>query len=175
MFKNFFNGIWAAIKSLFSAADNTFVGVFRFIDRVEAAVDRSKQLLIDLKKFDFDPKLKSRVINVPRAIEGFQDLWDEITIDLREKLEQLSNEFKYWRSKFESRTPSEGLEAAAPVSARLQDISTMLDQIATSLETILDIAEIIDDVKHRIETLDDLFLPQSRPRQWLTERTYKRV
>jgi CHAD domain-containing protein len=175
MIKNFFKGLWSGITSLFSAADTTFVGVFEFIDKIETAVNTSKTTLEELKKFDFDPKFKTRVVSIPRAIEAFQQLWDEITKDLLEKFHQLANQFQYWRGKFESPTPTEGAEAAAPITAKLQDLHTMLQQIGDSLQTIIDIENIVTDVKTRIETLDDLFLPQNKPRKWLTEPTYKRV
>jgi len=161
---NFFKGIWQWLKGLFSAADDTFIGVFRFADRIERAVDKSRQLLREFQKFDFDPAFKTRVVSVPRAIEGFQDLFDTIRTDLVEKLEQLHREFNYWRSKFEDRTPPDGAEAASAITAKLQDLHTMLEQIGETLETIIDIESILINVKQRIETLDDLFLPQDSTR-----------
>lgn len=160
----FFKGIWQWLKGLFAAADDTFVGVFRFADRIERAVDKSRQLLNEFKTFDFNPAFKTRVVSVPRAIEGFQELFDTVRTDLLDKFEQLHREFNYWRDKFESRTPSEGAEAASAVTAKLQDLHTMLEQIGTTLETIIDIESIVINIKQRIETLDDLFLPQDSVR-----------
>lgn len=123
----------------------------------------------DLKKFHFDPKWKTRVINAPRAIEGVQDIFDIVVHGFRDKFSELH------QSILTLKVALEGLQighfGSPEPQARLTKITDWLGGLYVGLQAfekayknVTDIATMVDDVKQRIETLDDLFLPQGNPK-----------
>jgi hypothetical protein len=127
----------------------------------------------DIPKFKFDPKWKSRVINAPRAIEGIQDVYDIVFHGLGEKFAALYQAILTLRASLEGQNfghfgsvdPQSRLTKIVDYIGALQ---VALRAFATAYHDLSDIAQTIDDVKRRIETLDDLFLPQSNSRVWIT-------
>jgi len=154
------------VGSIISSLDKQFLGFSDVVDAFVEASGQAQQQLKDFEKFDFAPKFKTRVISVPKAIEGFQDLWDLIRNRLLDKFTTIVDETKGVIDGLKH------LPARAPGEPLLQHTALILsivhaynEQLAKLIHDILDFTQTIDDLKMRIETLDDLFLPQSNPRQ----------
>jgi hypothetical protein len=159
--KDIWHGIWNFFKNLFSAVDKQIIGVAEFVDKIEAALLNAQQQLKDFQTFDFDPKFKTRVISVPRAVNSFQDLWLTITQDLLAKFRELENNVKFIKDRLTGNVPREGTEAEVPAAVNLlSEIQTFLTVFGDTFTKLVDLTGTIDDIKKRIETLDDLFLPQ---------------
>ena len=154
------------VGSVISALDKQFLGFSDVVDALVEASGKAKQQLHDFEHFDFNPKFATSVISIPKAIEGVNDLWDTIRNRLLEKFTTIVAE-------------TEGviqglrhLPARAPGEPIIQHTALVLsiihaynEELAKLITDILDFTQTIDDIKHRIETLDDLFLSQKNPRK----------
>jgi len=149
------------VGDVIAALDRAFTGFSEVVDAFTEGAEQAQQQLKDLEKFDFDPKFKIRVISIPRAIEGFQDLWDTIRDELLGKFKSVVDESEQiieTLKNLPARAPGEPILQHA--SLVLQFIHAFNDKLAKLIRDILDFTETIDNIKKRIETLDDLFLPQ---------------
>jgi len=187
MFKNFFKGIGDLFKKLFGAVndliDSTAVSITgiedsfnEMKDDLQSAIDAVK----DFEHFDFDPKWKTRVISLPSAWEGIQDLLDIILHGLSDKFAQLRQSCETLVSTIKmdiapARTGDEGPSKLGDIGSKLASFAIAVEQFRNAFKEAVDLVQMLDDIKKRMETLDDVFLPQAKKRKWLTERTYKRV
>jgi hypothetical protein len=119
----------------------------------------------NLEHFTFDPKWKTRVINVPRAIEGIQDVFDILIHGFRDKFAELHQAILTLRAALGN--ANIGHFGSPEPQARLTKVVDWLGALYTALQAFerayrdaTEIVGMVEDVKRRIETLDDLFLPQ---------------
>jgi len=189
MFKGFFKGIGDLLKQLGSLIYN---GV-QYADEHSTDFEQSLERIINditefssdfkaLQKFDFDPKWKTRVISLPSAIDAIQDLFFTIRDELVDNYNQLlqavitlKGVFAAKRPSLGSLDPSGGSGNLTKIIDTLGNMSVAMNQLANAFDAITDVATLAELVKEKIESLDPLFLPQTKGRKWLTERTYKRV
>jgi len=144
--------------------------------RIEADTRNLINAVRDLEKFDFDPKWNTRVILVPKAIEGIQDIFDLVIHGFRDKFEELYQAVLTLKAALHA--PPKSPEP----QGMLTNITIIFGQLDKALQTfeiaykkLTDIVQMLDDVKHRIETLDDLFLQQGNSRRWETVHIRSRV
>jgi hypothetical protein len=144
--------------------------------RIENDTVELMNAIRDLKKFDFDPKWNTRVILVPKAIEGIQDIFDIVVHGLRDRFAELYQAVLTLKGALHS--PPRSPEP----QGMLTNITIIFGQLDKALQTfeaaykkLTDIVEMIDDVKKRIETLDDLFLQQGNQRKWETVHIRGRI
>ena len=171
-------GIWDWLKRLWNALVDAVLrtsahaaeSIDQHVDvfqRIEADTRNLMNAVRDLKKFHFDPRWNTRVILVPKAIEGIQDIFDIVVHGFRDRFEELFQAVQTLRAALHK--PPKSPEP----QGMLTNITIIFGQLDKALQTfeaaykkLTDIVEMVDDVKKRIETLDDLFLQQGNARKW---------
>lgn len=166
----------SGLESVIGQLDHAYLGVGDLITTCIQAFANAKAELTDITHFYFKPAFKTRVISVPRAKEGIENLWDEIRNGLIAKFKEIEdavNEVKRAiRGGGSLHEPGErGLQTALNV---LADVHTFLVRLGDLIKKVLEFIDIIDDIKKRIETLDDLFLPNTNPKSTVDVHYRKR-
>jgi hypothetical protein len=179
-FKHLFQAIVdAVLRTSANAAENA-VKQIDVWSQLETDTLNLVNAIRDLKKFDFDPKWNSRVINVPRAVDGIQEIFDILVHGLRDKFSELYQAVLTLKAALQAQnfghfgdpTPQGRLTKIVDIIGSLE---VALRSFATAYHDVTDLTVLIDDVKKRIETLDDLFLPQNNRRQWITVHERARI
>jgi len=134
-----------------------------------------------IKDFKIDVHWKSRVINVPKAVEHIRNLIDELTTGLRAKVAGLVAPFKAFSSAVhaaEAEVVDPQLSKIATSVSKVEDFVTSLNILVGSIDTALDDAiqlqSLFERVLKDIQSLDEIFLPQSSTRKKVTQTYYKR-
>lgn len=155
-----------ALEATILELDHAYLGVGDFIRKVIAAFQQAKQDAQELTYFRFDPHFNSRVFTAKSAVGGFNTLWHTIRHELVDKFQevedgvnQLIDQLRHGGSTHEPGEP-----ALAAAVDKLQDVHAFLDRLGDLVQNIVNLATIIADIKHRIETLDELFLTQGKPK-----------
>lgn len=135
--------------------------------------------LNDLKHFDFDPKWSTRVINVPRAVDGIQEVFDIIKNGLKERFGELFQAIETLKNALHDTvhhlpTNPDGGGIVTAIVDKFGATYVALTAFQKAYTKVTDIVEMIDNVKRRIETLDDLFLPQGSTKKTVDEHYRKR-
>jgi hypothetical protein len=185
--KDFGSNVWAEVKSVFSAI-GAFLGSF-FSDIGEAQDDITQmvadfkeikanvQVEIDkIKNFQFEPRFKSRVINVPRAFDGIHDFVSLIKDDLVDKFEDIIDPLKdlvqVLKAEAQTFTDQDKPSAMARSASTVHSAITALHLARNAMDAAKDFSELATNITDRIETLDDLFLPQNNPKKKVTDPGY---
>jgi hypothetical protein len=158
-------GLFSGGKKLLGDAEELELGLYRTFFSIEDDAKAFVKNLEAFKNFDFDPKWKTRVIVVPRAIQSFEDLFGVLRDDLVPKFKTLIEEIEAFANLVTGNVgggtggdePGGGL---AHFAGRIADISIGLANIQKAFHSALDIEGTLIDIKNRVEALDDLFLPQ---------------
>ncbi len=130
----------------------------------------------DLKHFHFDPKWKTRVILVPQAIQGIQEVFDIVVHGFRDKFSQMYQAILTLKGALHAPPPSPDPQSAITrIVNIIGQVEVALRAFELAYKDLTDLVQMIDDVKQRIETLDDLFLQQGNSRVWVTEKLRQRV
>lgn len=175
---NWFKSLGGWIMKLFSSVEQQEVGFVQFFLDIKNDCNAFVMNLKNFESFDFDPKWKTRVINVPRAIDGFQQLWDIVRNDLVDKFSVVVDKLKVIEETLSGSTNEalgEGPSAAGNAVSKLATISILAGNFKDALHEALDIESTLVDLKNRVESLDDLFLPQDKSRKWQTVHIRQRV
>src|SRR5262249_9131969 len=93
------------VGQILAGLDQAYTGFGEVVDALETGAQTALTQFHDLKKFDFDPKFKTRVISVPSAIDGFQELFDEIKNGLVTKFETIVSDVRNLSSSIRSLPP----------------------------------------------------------------------
>lgn len=155
-----------ALEATVLELDHAYLGVGDFVKKCIAAFNQAKVDAQELTFFKFDPHFNSRVTTAKAAVGGFNTLWHTIRHELIDKFTEVENDVQQLIQQL--RTGGSLHEAGEPALAaavdKLQDVHTFLDRLGDLVTNIVNLATIIADVKHRIETLDELFLKQGKPK-----------
>lgn len=174
-----FKQLGSSIAGMLGSVEEREIGILKTVFAIEDDLKSAVAQLKGFKTFKFDPKFKTRVINVPRAYEGIQDLLDIVIHGLRDKFTELRDSVVTLGHTLESTggrlTDNEGPSAVANVASKFAAIAVALESFQESFHTALEFEEMLLDIKTRLESLEDLFLPQDKPRKWVTEKLRKRV
>jgi len=135
-----------------------------------------------VKAFKFDIHWKSRVINVPIAIDRVRDLIEELTNGLREKILTLEQPFKDFQSAIHAaghEFVDPQLSKVATSFSKVEDFVTSLNilvgDVAKALQAALSLTALFDRVLQDLQHLDDIFLQQKSTRTKQTVTYYKRA
>jgi methyl-accepting chemotaxis protein len=164
----------AALRFLFGADNLT-------ADRIEAIAKDLKRLGASLqveakrvKDFKIDIHWKSRVINVPKAIEQIKQLIHDLTTGLKEKVQTIEQPFVTFAHdlKLIAETPPDpNVSALARGINEVQTFVTQLNilvgEVAAAIQGSLALTELFDRVLQDLQHLEDLFLTQKAPRKIL--------
>lgn len=160
---NWFRQIGGALKNLFVSAVDTETGIFDAYFSMKDDVDAFVSNLHGFQHFEIDPKWASRVITVPRAIDGINELFDIVFHQLHDKFQQFAHELQTVVNVIEQQgkqPPEEGAGGIANVQANLATFKLAATNLKDAFHTALAIEQMLLDVKQRLESFDDLFLPQ---------------
>lgn len=133
--------------------------------------------LRDLEHFDFNPAWKTRVINVPAAFDGINELFDIMFHGLRDRFQTLHVGVLDLLHSLEGHPPIQGHfgdpgGTVTKVVNYIGDAATAWRAFGQAYHAAVDIVSLVDDLKRRIETLDDLFLQQGNPKKTV-EKNYR--
>jgi len=178
--KQFGQNLWAEIQTVYSAiasfVTKSVVDVSAVLSDLQGIHDdweelkANLQLEVDkLKNFQFDVRWKTRVINVPIAIDQIRDLIDEIFHQLIAKVDEvlapikdLSGEIQELARK--QSTSEEQVTALAKVEGGIGFVQIAIHDTRQAMDSVKDLSELFLDITNRIETGSDLFLQQGNPR-----------
>lgn len=157
-------------------------------ERISAIAKDVKRLAASLdvearrvKNFKINIHWKSRVINVPRAIQNFRDLIHDLTTGLKEKVLLIEQPFVSFEAglKLIGKQPLE--QGVSPLTRGINEaqqfllsLNVLVGDLATALQSSLALTALFDRVINDIEHLEDLFLPQNSTRSKTTVTYYKR-
>ena len=134
-----------------------------------------------VKAFKIDVRWRSRVINVPIAVDNFKQLLSELTTGLREKLQTIERPFLDFKEtvKLLAAPPSDpGVSKLASSFSEVENfiaaLNVLVGDLATAIQDSLSLTALFDRVLQDIQHLDDLFLSQKSTRTKTTATYYKR-
>lgn len=178
--KQFGQNLWAELQTVLSAVGSFFTksvvdisGVLNDLQAMHDAWQELKANLVEevekLKTFKFDVRWKTRVINVPIAIEQIQNLIDEIFKQLIQKLDDVFEPLKDLSGQIQeltrTQTASEDqVTLLAKVQGGIGFVQIAIHNTRESFDAAKDISELFLDITNRIESGSDLFLQQGNPR-----------
>lgn len=151
-----------ALGQIIVALDKAYTGFSELFDAAYDGAERGRQTIQGFTTFQFDPKFKTRVISVPRGIDGMKDLWLTIRHDLLDKFSEIKTSVEQTLSAIHNLPPrAPGEPILQHTALVLSYIHALNSDLARMIRGVMDLLGIVNDIKRRIETLDDLFLTQS--------------
>lgn len=190
LLKDFGSNLLAEFKAVLSAIGTFVTSFFTTFDNIEGDIEgiHADVLTIisnvelemqKLKSFQFNVKWKTRVINVPIAVEQIKALIDEITHQLVDKIKEVERPIAIMIESLKAnrRDPSDANKpsALAVVTVSVTTIENGIKAVRASISSLKDVTSLFIDITDRIEGLDDFFLQQGNSRMRLTEKSTIRL
>jgi hypothetical protein len=115
------------------------------------------------------PEWKTRVINVPRAMEAVHDMIELIRDDLFTRAEDcitpLHDLVLIWKSEKASIESSmDKPNAMVRASSFLHSVETAIHQVRSAMDAAKDVTELATEITDKLNGLDLIFLQQGNPR-----------
>jgi hypothetical protein len=189
--KDFGKNLWDELKSVLSAVTSFLSS---FFDVWSVTTDDFAQIHSDfteleqnvqaevekIKNFSLEPHLRTRVINVPKAIEAVHDLVDLIRDDLFGKLkdvvEPIHELVLVWQTeKAQLSDTMDKPSGMARAASFLHSVETAVSQVRRAMDDAKDITQLALDITDKLNGLDVLFLQQGNPRQRVKKTVSQRV
>ena len=166
-------GVIATLQAL----DHTFLGIGDVVQAIEESFTEAKTDLKEFTRFDLAPKFKTRVINVPKAVDQFWLTFDDlkrIVVDGVSSIETLVSDLEQTlHSGGSLHEPGEPALAAAVNT--LQDVHAFMLRLADAIRSVINLAAALRRIKHELESLDALFLQQGNPKSTVDDHYRKRI
>jgi hypothetical protein len=166
-----------SISSLFTKAVDFETGIFDAYFSIKDDMVAFVKTLDQFKHFEFKPEWKTRVINVPRAYDGINELFDIVVHQLKDRGQELRDvvqEIVNIVQEQRGPPPDDGAGGIANVQTKMATVKLAMVKLKTAMHKFLEIEQMLADVKARTETLDDLFLPQGSTKKTVDIRYRKR-
>jgi methyl-accepting chemotaxis protein len=175
-FKEFFHALGDEIGTVVTYLGDFFETWNVSIDDFQEIADNIREIEMNakaeiekIKTFQFDPKFKSRVINVPIAIEQIHDFVDLLKTFLFDQVHNVIDPIHDLIQTFkaEAETLSQTMDkpnGLARASSFLHSVETAIGEIKDATDAAKDFTEMATEITDRIEGLNDLFLQQGNPR-----------
>jgi hypothetical protein len=138
-----------------------------------------------LKDFEFDVRWKTRVINVPIAIEQIKDLIDEIFHQLRDRIQTTVQSFEDVVESIKilrKQPPVVGAGEPTGFARTINKAETAAGYIRfgfqetrAAFDAAKDVTELFVDITERVRTAEDVFLSQKNKRQRVKAEATRRV
>jgi len=176
-------GIWHFLGQFFSGIDT----IAKNAGDIETAVielHKNLDVQVDrLKNFKFDPHWKSRVINVPIAIEQIRSFIDLVTQDWRDRIDTIRKPISGFQAVLEGFKhgnavgggDQEALSSLSKAEITAEAIVTFSQDLSDAFNEINEFEDLFRQVIDQIEGLDALFLQQGNSRVWETSHLRRRV
>jgi methyl-accepting chemotaxis protein len=144
-------------------------------DETKAAIEHEVQLLHD---FQFNPHWKSRVINVPIAVDQMKTLIATVVNAFKGKFELFKAPIHdlalIFKAESQPASDQDKPSALARTAVKIDEIATMIKQLAKAMDEVANIAHVFETVTEQLQSLDSLFLSQGRPQKKQTLTIRKR-
>lgn len=175
LFSSLFGAATRFFGSLFQAEANIVENLHQIVVKFDETKANIAAEVEKLKSFEFNPHWKSRVINVPAAIDQIRTLAETVVDAFKGKFEVLIAPIHDLSLIFKQEQVPSGTDqpsALAKTAVKIDEISTMIAQLATAMEAVANMTEVFKTVTDQIESLDALFLSQgnAQKKQLLTIR-----
>jgi hypothetical protein len=177
--KDFGSNLWSELQSVLSAIGSFLSSFFSVWDvsiddfdairadfeEIKANVQAEIMKLQKLHK----PEWKTRVINVPRAMEAVHDMIELIRDDLFTRAEDcitpLHDLVLIWKSEKASIESSmDKPNAMVRASSFLHSVETAIHQVRSAMDAAKDVTELATEITDKLNGLDLIFLQQGNPR-----------
>jgi hypothetical protein len=178
--KQFGQNLWAELQTVLSTvgsfAQTAIVDVSGVLSDLQGIHDDWEELKANLqvevqklKTFEFDVRWKTRVINVPIAVDQIRNLIDEIFHQLIDKLDEVLAPLKDLAGKIQELTRQQStsedqVTALAKVEGGIGFVQIAIRDTRQAMDSVKDLSELFLDITNRIESGSDLFLQQGNPR-----------
>ena len=172
--------LWAELQTVLKSIGNFFINFFSAAERIGNSLDalcgKTDALVLsveksikDFKAFKFDPKWKTRVINVPIAIDQVRDFITKVPEDMIDKFKSLATDLRALKDSLSGEAHQVSAEGGGGAGlVKVISWMSLLDQSFQRLDNFVDELQVIvtdiDDLVKQIESLDTLFLQQGNPR-----------
>lgn len=151
------------LAGLFTSAVDAETGVFDAFFHIQDDVHAFVLNVRQFERFDFNPQWKTRVISLPAAWDSIQDLIELIFHGFRDKFIELERAVTVVVNVLKDstgRVPDEGPSGIANVQAKLATMKLAMVHFQQAFHAALELETMALDLKQRLESLDDIFLPQ---------------
>lgn len=184
-FSQFLSNTGSVLKLVLGAENITLDNVAQIESKFEGLTENFKALFEQIKAFKFEPKWKTRVILVPRAIEAGKHFWQLISMDFLDRLTAIAEPFGNF--KVEIATLKEALSAQSvdsptgvgravnQVENTVRSVNRLIGDVSDALDKIQDFEDLLQELTDDIEKLDEFFLPQGKPKQLVDVKYRKRI
>jgi hypothetical protein len=122
-----------------------------------------------IKTFSFQPKWRTRVINVPKALEAVHDIVELIRDDLFTAFQDVVDPIHdlvllYNTEKAQLQSSMDKPNGLVRASSFLHSVETAIHQVRTAMDAAKDVTELSLEITDKLNGLDLLFLQQGNPR-----------
>lgn len=189
--KQFGQNLWAELQTVYRAIANfatkSVVDVSGVLSDLQGIHDDWQELKANLqleieklKTFQFDVRWKTRVINVPIAVDQIRNLIDEIFHDLIDKLDEVLAPLKDLAGEIQELTRKQSatedqVTTLSKIEGGIAFVQIAVHNTRQAMDSVKDLSELFLDITHRIESGSDLFLQQGNPRVRLKGKISARV
>jgi len=165
--EGFFGSLFGAATrffgSLFQAEANIVENLHEIVTKFEETKANIESEVQKLRDFEFDPHWKSRVINVPAAVDQVRQLIEMVVSAFKGKLEVLLEPIHELALIFKQEAAPSGQDqpaALAKTAVKIDEIATMIAQIAKAMDTVAEMTAVFNELTDQIQSLDAIFLSQ---------------
>ena len=179
---DFFSALFGAVTRFLSTLFQTELQV---VDNVQAIVKgfelikaNTTKEIEKLRQFEFDPHWKSRVINVPTAIDQTRDFIQLVVSKFQDDFQKIAQPIKDFDKVFASEAAPDPLgdkpSALSKTAVKIGHIAEMIAEIRKAVDAIEDVSELFNDITDKLKGLDTLFLSQGRSQVRFTKTIRQR-
>src|SRR2546423_4691020 len=154
---------------------------------VKALVANFEVELDRVNHFKFDPKWKTRVINVPKAIDAMKRLIGLLRSGITPKLRTLEQPFITFQTGLhdieltsqaalnDPQAPSKFAVGLSEAKEFIEALNQLVGDVDKALQAVSELTAVFDRVLQFLQTLDDIFLKQGNTRKVVKRTTTIRV
>ena len=188
--KQFGHNLWAELQTVLGAIGSFLSSFFNVWD---VSVDDFEAIAADFTEIKanvqseiaklqklHNPAWKTRVINVPKAMEAVHDLIETVRDDLFGRAEDcitpLHDLVLVWKSeKAAIESSLDKPNAMVRASSFLHSVETAIHQVRSAMDAAKDVTELANEITDKLNGLDLIFLQQGNPRVRLKKTISARV
>jgi len=174
------SGIWHFLFNAFTHYD-TIVEDVQGIHSSVLTIRANVQSEVEkVKNFTIDPKWKTRVINVPIAVDQIKETYTKVFGDLLELVKEIESPIHdfvliFKTEQIEQGDPQQAVSALSKAEVKLGHIVTLLTQVNHALKNVVAIVDRFRILRENLEGLDALFLQQGNLRRSVSEKSRIRI
>jgi uncharacterized phage infection (PIP) family protein YhgE len=152
--------------------DGTIEKLFTTVDGIILNVQNE---VTAFKNFQFNPHWKSRVINVPIAIDQTRTFVTDLADEVRDDFQQLTDDLRSVKQVFQQLKSQGTVSGLSDIINIVNEVNTFLEALQNGVEKFQSLVDMIRKIREEIEGLDSLFLQQGNRRRVVRDRSVIRV